>query len=521
MTRNRTLTHAAVLAALLAPAHAQKKGEGVGWPFGEAAARGGATASMHKRDLFNLGLLGAKAWDADREEPKVHTRGGRRQFKSSGKHGEDVGPKRLVVRALLGGGPASKAGLKIDDVIVGVGQTSFDEGSFGPLATAIRNAEAGDGKVMLQIERGGETKQLVCKISKGGKAALVPTEGKHRDKILKQTLGWLAKRQGGDGGYPQTLGGNNGAVVMSCLAGLAWIAGGSSLKGGKHKANLEKASKFVIRGLYAEDPFASARGGGTANWDQTTWAFAHAGVFLGELLLAGKNKKLKAELQKIADTICKRQEASGGYGHGPGGKNALGYIELNILGAYSLCALSLAKQAGCTIDDEVVTKLNAYLEESASSDGGVGYSTAPGQKGSGNIGRTAAAWLGAVGLGLGDDEWTQKMESYVKKNIANVQGGHASLQQHVLLAGVAARAIGQGTLKDFWDGGLRRDFTLARSPDGSFQPRPWHESLTMSSNTDVSMGEVWTTASWAIILAADRRKNGKGGLPGWCGLKKK
>ena len=31
--------------------------------------------------------------------------------------------------------------------------------------------------------------------------------------------------------------------MQACLAGLAWIAGGSSLRSGKHKPNLDKAVK--------------------------------------------------------------------------------------------------------------------------------------------------------------------------------------------------------------------------------------------------------------------------------------
>lgn len=31
---------------------------------------------MLKRDLFNMGLIGAKAWDADRKEPALKIRTG-------------------------------------------------------------------------------------------------------------------------------------------------------------------------------------------------------------------------------------------------------------------------------------------------------------------------------------------------------------------------------------------------------------------------------------------------------------
>ena len=39
----------------------------------------------------------------------------------------------------------------------------------------------------------------------------------------------------------------------------------------------------------------------------------------------------------------------------------------------------------------------------------------------------------------------------------------------------------------------------------------------MSLNTDVGLGQPWTTACWAIVLGADARNGKKGGLPAWLG----
>ena len=497
-------------AALASPLVAQKPAAPEMWPWGVGADAN----SFTRRDLFNLGALGAKAWDADRPEPSLERSSGQRRFESSNEKEGDHGPKRLVVRALFGGGPAQKAGLALDDVIVGVDGQKFDGGCFEPLAKALQRAETVDGKLVLQIERGGKPSDLVVKLKKLGAHASTPELGRMRQQLLDDALEFLAQRQQG-GGYPETLGGTNGAVVQTCLAGLAWIGGGSSLSKGKYKTNLASAQSFVLRGLETPDRMRSAGG---ANWDQTTWGYAHAAIFLGELQLASGQKKPSVELQKIVDTLCARQEVSGGYGHGPGGKNALGYIELNILAAYVACGLSLGQQAGCKVDGAVLDKLFGYCEESASEDGGVGYATGPGQKGHGNIGRTAGAWLAALGLGRGEQPYTKKMGDYVRAHVAEVMGGHASLQQHMLLAGLAASTAGKEAAAAYWAGGLQRDLTLARVPDGSLQPRPWHESLLMQSNTDVSVGEVWTTASWAIVLGA-HGEPGKGGFTGWCARK--
>ena len=83
------------------------------------------------------------------------------------------------------------------------------------------------------------------------------------------------------------LGGSNGAVVQTCLAGLAWIGGGSSLAKGKYKDQLASAQQFVLRGLDAPDRMGDTGG---ANWNQTTWGYAHAAIFLGELAIASGKK---------------------------------------------------------------------------------------------------------------------------------------------------------------------------------------------------------------------------------------
>jgi membrane-associated protease RseP (regulator of RpoE activity) len=497
-----------------------------GWPFGVAAP---PNFVMDAKDLFNLGLLGAKAEGVGyvtrpaRPLPRDFGRvGGAREPEDA-----DAGPTRLRVTILFPKGPAQKAGLRLGDVIVGIGEATFDKGALGPLAQALVAAEAGErgGVLTLLVEREGERLTIEAKIPPGGEAAARPTEGKARDDMVKAACRWLASRQLGTGGFRETLAGRNGAVVQAATAGLAWLAGGSDLRRGSHRKNVRLAMNFVIEHAGIEDwptglgaPGAVGPPGGrglTFSTDQTNWGLAHAAIFLGELHARSPSRVLGKELHRIATTLAERQEATGGWAHGPGGANALGYVELNIVTALALSGLGLASQSGWEPPEAVIEKAEAYLEASGSPDGGVGYSTANGQRGFGNIGRTAGAWLGMVGLGLRDRPWSRKMEAWTAANVDAVLGGHASLMQHILLAGVAAQALGETVQERFW-AKLERDLVLARAPDDSFQPRPWHESLLMGSNTDVEFGEVWTTAAWTVVLGARPRQDGKGGLPAWC-----
>lgn len=506
------ILHLGALLILAAPLHQAQGERGREWPFGADRAAGLAGRG---RDLYNLGLLGAKAWDADRPEPRS-SGGGTFQLDPDERFRDD-GPERLRVEILSPGGPAQEAGLQIGDVIVGVGSKSFGKGSFEPLARAMSKAAAGSGKgeISLRVEREGEkgTSKVTVRVPVLGKAAGKPTGDAGRRLHGERALAWLAERQLEEGGFPETLSGQSGAVVQTSIAGLAWIAGGSDLEQGPHAENLRRALPFVKAFLAAPSGFGD-RGGAGANWDQTNWGFVHAAIFLGELHEHSPTDELRAALQSCADAIGERQEESGGWAHGPGGPNALGYVELNIMTGLALSGLGLARRAGCEVDPEVVERAVDYIDRS-SSGGGVGYSMRPGQVGQGNIGRSAATWLGYVNLGLGKGSKGKQLAGYVANHVADPQGGHASLMQHVFLAGVAAAALGGKADKEFWKA-MERDLVLALAPDGSLQPRPWHETTATGSNSDVSVGEVWTTACWAVVLLAEPNKDG-GGLPAWCG----
>lgn len=492
---------------------AQTTGREEGWPFGG----GSGLARMRQGDYYNLGLLGAKAEDADREEAEP-ARGGRRTA-ARGQAPKDDGPERLRVRLLFPGGPAEKAGLLPGDVIVAVNGRSLARApSLKTVADALVEAEGKTGKLVLRVERDGAPKPIDLTVSIVRKAvphALKPVDVKNRSAVLGEALAFLADRQSSDGGFPQTLSGSNGAVVQAAMAGIAWLAGGSNLRSGPHRENIDKAVAFIIRYIDQPDPFGGMRGASDANWNQSNWSYMHAAIFLGELQARSPSPRVKKELERIVKEIEIRQEESGGWAHGPGGKNALDYLELNIMTALALSGLGCAKVAGVEVSDETVDKALRYIEASGPS-GGVGYSDQPGQKGMGNIGRTAGCWLGLRLLGRGNAPYVQKMQSFIDRNVADVLGGHASLMQHILLAGLAAPAHGRKAHQEYWNA-MERDLILARAPDGSLQPRPWHESLLMGSNSDVSFGQIWTTAAWAAVLGCDAPDGSKGGLPALLG----
>ncbi len=492
----------------------QEEPRGLAWPFGPSSAT--ITGGL---DLFNLGILGGKANNADDPPPQLKQRAEGRRITGGGDPKTTLGPERLRVALIYPGGPLEKAGIKPGDVIVGVNKANFAKGSMEPLAAALRKGEAAEKPgLTLVLERGKKNESIRVELPGGKRDALLPFKGAARHATSRAALDWLVARQTEDGGFPATLCGTTGVVVQVSLAGLAWLGAQDAQGEGPYLAAIEKARDFVFRHVDAPDELPGPSSG--PNWNQTNWAFVHAAIFLGELHLRRPAPLVQRELQRIATEIGRRQEASGGWAHGPGGKNALGYLELNIVSSLALSGLGMAALAGCTIDEKVLDKAMGYLEASGGGDGGVAYSTSPGQQGQGNIGRTAGSWLGAENLGLGKQGFTAKMRSYVGRHSGEIFEGHASLMQHILLAGVAASAHGPESWKRYLET-AEAELVLARAPDGSLQPRPWHESISMQSNSDVDLGQVWTTAAWAVVLVADPKDSLGAGLPGWTGASRK
>jgi len=483
------------------------------WPFGPKAGFRG-------RDLYNLGLIGAKAVDAAAAPPSnAPPQQGRRSFQVD-RSGGDEGPARLRIELLYPEGPAQEAGIVPGDVVVGAGGKKFRKEPLAELAKALLKAESTKGVLVLLVQKGGAGKaqkvEVTIPVSPVGKAAAKPTVGDGRKLLWEAGLAWLAKRQPNDGGFRETLSGKNGAVVQTAMAGLAWLGGGSDLENGPYKDNVRRAADWLAENVTKLGDGKAGERGTKASWSQSNWGYAHAAIFLGELHARTPDRGVLTALHYCAKRLLETQEASGGWAHGPGGPNALGYVELNIVTGLALGGLGLAQRSGFELPEEPIQRAEAYLIESGSGDGGVGYSTKPGQKGQGNIGRSAGSWLGYLALGRGKKPFGKKLGSYAARHADEVLGGHASLMQHILLAGVAAHVSGKAATKSYW-AQCGRDLVLARAPDGSFQPRPWAESLGMGSNSDVSFGEVWTTAAWTVVLVSQPVKDGAVGFPAWSG----
>jgi hypothetical protein len=457
-----------------------------------------AVSAHCREDAFNLGLLGAEGNPLSREKLQSL-----RLSKNS---------TALKVTYVFPKSPASHGGLQEGDIILGAGH-SYLPAKKDPVyalmelqeaATAVKNTT-----LKLLVLRGGKRLRLKIKLPYLGKhSPTCPRKCNRCAKMIAQSLSALAKMQNKGGSFPCQLGGTNGVVVVTSLCGLAFLASGSHPRKGAYAKVLRKAVDYVIKNCGKEFsfPLPGGRRGGHApggarswNFSQVNWAYAYAGLFLAEVHHHCPNKKVGAALSRIITTLVDNQEPSGGWAHGPGGRNPLGYLELEVLGNWALGALGMAKQLKLKVPAKTISRGIQYIVQCTGGDGGVGYSTHPGQKGIGDPGRTAGAIFAFCRTGYLKHPLLKKMSSYLWRHMESVPNGHVSPVMHFTATALACCYLEKKFWKKFMDT-FRLEFIAARRPDGLFSARPTFESRLLRSNTDRTMGTCWTTGSYLLIL---------------------
>lgn len=419
--------------------------------------------------------------------------------------GVEVASNEIAVKRVHEG-PAKQAGIAEGDAIVGLDGRAFERGDpVLAVVAAVERAEATKkgGAVVLVVRRGGKDVAVKVPFAYAGKhSPECPKKCEKCKRVVERACDWLARAQAGDGAFPTELGGKTGKVVVTSLGALAFLAAGAPAD----SPPVARALGFVLaRCNGKEDGLLGGGGGSGANWNQTNWELAYGSIFLAEAAKRTGRGDVKAKLDEVVKVLQKNQEASGGWAHGPGGPNALGYLELEILSNWSLMGLGVAKKCGVAVDAKQIARAIAWIEGTSSGDGGVGYSERPGQKGFGEAGRTSGAIVAFAALGERRHPFFEKMAGFYRGHMKSLETGHVSPCMHLLTGALASSLLGPKDWADYMET-YRLPILAARRPDGSFAPTPTQESKALHSNTDATVGPCWTTATYALILSIPNEK---------------
>ncbi|MHC4663187.1 MAG: DUF6288 domain-containing protein [Planctomycetota bacterium] len=358
-----------------------------------------------------------------------------------------------------------------------------------------RTAAAGGSKSSAPKKSGGNKVIVVGKGGssfKGGKGS--PCKPEKAKKVLAKSLAYLAKEQAKAGFWSTKMCHVNGQVVTTSLCALAMMAAGSTPAKGPYCVNVNRAVEFVMNTITKKTPLDGRRNG--ANWNQENWRLGFGGVFLAEAYASHKDPRIKAKLQEVVQRLEANQEASGGWAHGPGGPNSLGYLELEIMSNWAVAAIGMAKQLGCKVDSEKLKKALDYVNQCTSGMGATAYSTRANQRGTGCPGRTGGAILGFAMCRYNSPK-LDKMAKYLGKTMEQIPEGHASPALHVVGGGLGAIQVSKGLWDKYVTTLYPKILELAQD-DGSFR-----HITNKEGDSDAKLGPCYTTGAFAFMLAVD------------------
>ncbi len=179
-------------------------------------------------------------------------------------------------------------------------------------------------------------------------------------------LAWLVRAQRADGSWREGSRYASYTTVMTSLAGLALMAGGSTPEDGPYSRHVKKAMLYVLR--VAKD----SKTGIIARGSQPMYGHGFSMLFLAQCYGVESNsaygKQLRTALKRAVDLTVKGISKDGGWTYNPNSGDE-GSVTVTQLQALRAC-----KNAGISVPAETIEKAVKYVRACQNPDGGISYS---------------------------------------------------------------------------------------------------------------------------------------------------
>ena len=407
-------------------------------------------------------------------------------FTSAMAIGIRVDSKAPVIAFVANGSPAARAGLRIGDRI--------DSAAVGAIIESARKAGEDSARLIFGVVRDGKKKSIEFTVTLREIDVSI---------AVNRGLDFLADVSKEDPEYEATrTRAFYAPIIYAPLSGLAFLANGSTRVEGRHSAGIRRALAYVMKHggtrKPAQDAINKAVG---ANICSLTHNAGFSAMFLAQLLASesadgAQSKQIRAKLAVCCRTLEKLARPNGGWQHGSGGRNALGYTHLTAATITAMNGLSMAMQVGIEVDRAVIKRGLGYLEK-ATSNGLVGY--AVGNRGSFSAGRNAGFLQVLYRNGLGKDKSVAPVLAKLLKNIDKAGTGHGSPTWHLFYVALATARLDPPGAKRFFAlygkrlmGNQQADGSVPASGKGE-ENRVW--------------GALYTTPLIAMALLAPYRQD--------------
>jgi hypothetical protein len=182
------------------------------------------------------------------------------------------------------------------------------------------------------------------------------------ERSIQLGLAWLARTQNVDGSFGN--GTYRGNIAVTSLAGLAFMAAGSSPGRGPYGAQIDRALTYVMDNTSPSGFIAVA----AASTHGPMYSHGFGTLFLAEAYGMTHRPEIREKLQKAVRLIIDTQNGEGGWRYQPVRRDA----DLSV----TICqinALRAARNAGLFVPKETVENCIRYVRQSQNPDGGFRY----------------------------------------------------------------------------------------------------------------------------------------------------
>lgn len=288
---------------------------------------------------------------------------------------------------------------------------------------------------------------------------------KAAQQSIDKGLAFLAGRQQDDGAFGP--GGYNRDVAVSALAGMAFMAGGSTPGRGPYGAEVELCIKYILDNTQ-DSGYINAPGSGSHG---PMYGHGFATLFLAECYGMTERAEVREKLSRAVHLIVNTQNEDGGWRYQPVRREA--DISVTIC---QVMALRAARNAGLHVPVECINRTIEYVKRSQNADGGFMYMISGGQSA---FPRSAAGIVALYSAGIYEGPEVEKGLGYVMDYLP--QGGGFNRESHYSYGhyyAVQAMWIKGGEYWRKWYPAVRDELIARQRSDGS-----WVDSICQEYGT--------------------------------------
>ncbi len=353
---------------------------------------------------------------------------------------------------------------------------------------------------------------LLSALAPVGKEGL-PQDKKHTEDYARCTvckeavtkaLDFLAKEQKEDGSFKASDIVAEGAstVMTTALAGLAFLASGSSLSSGHYKEPLGKIYNYLSKCTFkfsAKQP----------RWVRISEYYTKCLylLFIAHIYERDKNDKTAELLNGLVKDLSERQGTGVTKSHWGGGKDdgTIWYISgvTAFLNLY-VAAMTRAKSVGIDVEDKVFELPRKYYPEMLEKNGSFKYDQHNSFPKEPRQARSIVALLTLMNLGIDGDEKFKPAFEYARGKIHETMTHHIP-QFHMMLCAYTFYYLGKEDWKKYV--AMYFDKLISRQQADGRIDKLWDmDSKLMEKPNDLEFGKNYATAIFALILQVPREQ---------------